>query len=104
MYPYGVVGDLREALCPCSYVVISHVTGDGRDAETLSEITATYDQATAPLIMRSCEEVARFFEGFELVEPGVVFLSQWRSTDEYYSEGGTRWAYAGVGRKSGELT
>ncbi len=99
--PYGIVARLCEALCPGSYVVISHVTGDGRDPEALTEITDTYDQATAPLIMRSRTDIARFFDGFELVDPGVVFLSQWRSTGEFYSEGGTRWAYAGVGRKPG---
>jgi S-adenosyl methyltransferase len=97
--PYGIVACLREALCPGSYLVISHVTGDGRDSATLAEITSIYDRATAPLVMRSHDEITEFFAGFELVEPGVVFLSQWRSTGEFYSEGGTRWAYAGVGRK-----
>jgi len=99
--PYGIAARFREALSAGSYVVISHVTGDGRDAEALAEITDTYDQATASLIMRSRADIVRFFDGFELVEPGVVFLSQWRSTGEFYSEGGTRWAYAGVGRKPG---
>jgi len=98
--PYGVVGTLRDALCPGSYLVLSHVTGDGRDADTLTEITGTYGEATAPLVMRSRPEVAQFFDGFELAEPGLVFISQWRPTAEYYAQGGTRWAYAGVGMKN----
>lgn len=97
--PYGSVARLCDALCPGSYLVISHVTGEDRDEAALGQIAGVYDQATAPLVMRTKEEVARFFSGFELIEPGIVFLSQWRPVTEYYAGGGTRWAYAGVGRK-----
>ncbi|HEY5990605.1 MAG TPA: SAM-dependent methyltransferase, partial [Streptosporangiaceae bacterium] len=84
-------------------IVMSHVTGEGRDDDALRQITGTYDLATAPLVMRTREEISRFFEGLELVEPGMVFLSQWRPAIHYYAGGGTRWAYAGVGMKaSGE--
>lgn len=98
--PYGIVARLRNELCPGSFIVLSHVTADGRDADTLTMITDAYNDATAPLIMRSRAEVTGFFAGFEMVEPGIVFLSQWRPTAEYYAQGGTRWAYAGVGRKA----
>jgi hypothetical protein len=37
--------------------------------------------------------------GFELIESGIVFLSQWRPTGEYYTQDGTWWAYCGVGEK-----
>jgi len=97
--PYGIVARLSDALCPGSYLLLTHVTGDTRDASMLDEISAVYDEATAPLVQRSRAEIGRFFDGFELVEPGLVFLSQWRPTAEYYAKGGTRWAYAGVGRK-----
>lgn len=97
--PYGIVAQLRDALCPGSCLVLTHVTGDERDIRTVSEITAVYDEATAPLVPRTRAEVTKFFDGFDLVEPGVVFTAQWRPTGEYYAQGGTRWAYAGVGRK-----
>jgi hypothetical protein len=96
---YGSVGWLRDALRPGSYLLITHVTGDERDLDTVGEITALYDEATAPLVPRSRDEVAKFFDGFELVEPGIVFAPQWRPTGDYYARGGTRWVYAGVGRK-----
>ena len=102
--PYRIVGRLCEALCPGSYLVISHVTGENRDPDAMGEIAAIYDQATAPLVMRTKDEIARFFSGFELIEPGLVFLSQWRPVTEYYAGGGTRWAYAGIGRKQAELS
>jgi hypothetical protein len=75
------------------------VTGGNRDDGALGQIAEVYNQATAPLVMRTEDEIARFFSGFEVVEPGIVFLSQWRPVTEYYAGGGTRWAYAGVGRK-----
>lgn len=98
--PYAIVARFRDELCPGSYVVLTHMTGDEREAGTLAGITHVYSDATAPLTMRSRAEVARFFVGFDLVEPGVVFMSQWRPTAEYYAWGSTRWAYAGVGRKA----
>lgn len=99
--PHGIVARLSAALCPGSYLVMSHVTGDEHAEETLDEVTDIYDQASAPLVMRSRSQIARFFEGFELIPPGLVFLSQWRPSTEHYAGGGTRWAYAGVGQKAG---
>jgi hypothetical protein len=94
----SAVARLREALCPGSFLVLSHVTGDGREPGTLTGVGA-YEDANAPLILRTRDELREFFAGFELIEPGVVFLSQWRPTGEYYAQGGTRWAYCGIGEK-----
>jgi S-adenosyl methyltransferase len=98
--PHAIVAKFRDALPPGSFLILSHVTGDGRAADTLTAIDETYDSANAPLVMRPHAEIMRFFDGFDLVDPGVVFLSQWRPTGEYYAQGGTRWAYAGVGKKA----
>jgi hypothetical protein len=98
--PWAVVARLWDSIRPGSYLVLTHVTGDERTVDTMSEIRGLYDEATAPLTPRTKDEFARFFDGFELVPPGVVFLSQWRPTAEYYAKGGTRWAYAAMGRKS----
>jgi hypothetical protein len=97
--PHAVVARFRDALPSGSFLVLSHVTSDNREPGTLTTINETYGNANAPLIMRSRAEVARFFDGFDLVDPGVVFLSQWRPTGEYFAQGGTRWAYAGVAKK-----
>lgn len=97
--PSGVLARFRDVLCPGSFLVLSHVTGDGREPGTLSEVGDVYGNASASLIMRTHEQVAGFFDGLELVQPGVVFLSQWRPTGEFYARGGTRWGYCGVGKK-----
>jgi S-adenosyl methyltransferase len=98
--PYGCVARLCAALSGGSYLVISHVTRENRDEAALEHIAGAYDQATAPMVMRTKDEVERFFAGFEIVEPGIVFLSQWRPSTEYYAGGGTRWVYAGIGKKT----
>jgi hypothetical protein len=97
--PYGAVAALKSALCPGSFLVVSHVTGDDRDPGTLAEVDGAYSGANAPMIMRTREQVADFFDGFNLVEPGIVFLSQWRPTGDYFAQGGTKWAYCGAGKK-----
>jgi len=82
--------------------VISHVTGDDKDRDTIAAVTETYEQATAPLVMRSREEVRGFFGECAMVPPGVVYLTQWYRylvAEPVLGDGGTRWAYAGVGLK-----
>ena len=79
---------------------MTHVTSDERDPAAMGSITSIYDEATAPLVPRTHTQVSRFFDGFELAEPGLVFLSQWQPTTEHFARGGRRWAYAGVGRKA----
>jgi len=98
--PCGLVATYSEALCPGSFLVVSHVTGDDREPGMLAGVGA-YDNASAPLTLRTRSQVQEFFNGFSLIDPGVVFLSQWRPTGEYHAQGGTRWAYCGVGEKPG---
>jgi hypothetical protein len=96
--PHGLVAMYRDALCPGSFLILSHVTGDDREPGMLAGVGA-YERASAPLILRARGQVQEFFIGFNLIDPGVVFLSQWRPTGEYEAQGGTRWAYCGVGEK-----
>jgi SAM-dependent methyltransferase len=100
--PWALVARIRDGLPPGSYLVLTHVTGDERTVDIITEVRGMYDDATAPLVPRTRDEFTQFFEGFEVIEPGVVFLSQWRPTNEHYARGGTRWAYAAVGRKDQE--
>lgn len=98
--PYQIMAKLTGALAAGSYLLLSHVTGDERDVATISQITDVYDEATAPLVPRSRDEFIRFFDGFTILPPGVVFLSQWRPSNKSHPEVGTHWAYAGLGRDS----
>src|SRR5262249_37903831 len=78
--PDGIMTRLRDRLCPGSYVVISHVTGDTRPEE-MGEAARLTKQTTTPAVLRTRAEIMRFFAGLELVEPGVGWLTQWRPED-----------------------
>jgi hypothetical protein len=75
--PYGIVCHVGARLVPGSHLAISHATMEpGRAAN--NRVTSVYSQATAPLVPRGHAEIWRFFDGFEPVEPGVVYAPQWR--------------------------
>ncbi|OIJ68133.1 SAM-dependent methyltransferase [Streptomyces mangrovisoli] len=73
--PEQIVATLRDALPAGSFLVLSHATGDLAER---SEAQAVYRQATASMNLRSRAEVLRFFDGFELVEPGLTQVPFWR--------------------------
>lgn len=82
--PAGVVAAFRDTLAPGSFVVISHVADlpDGHHqagrAEATREAVKLYEELAAPFILRSREEVAGLFAGFDLLEPGLVAAHEWR--------------------------
>jgi hypothetical protein len=80
--PYAIVRQLVDALPPGSYVVLSHATFDSLDAETVARLNAVNEGSNPPFCPRSREEVARFFDGLELLEPGIVSVADWRAQDE----------------------
>jgi hypothetical protein len=76
--PWRIVATLRGALAPGSYLVLAHGTSDGqpRVAQAVEKI---YNRSvSADLHIRSRAEILRFFDGFDLVSPGLVYLPQWR--------------------------
>ncbi len=76
--PYGVVGKLTAAVPSGSYLALSQVASD-IEAEQIAEAARRYNRlARETQRHRSHAEVARFFEGLELVEPGVVPVQEWR--------------------------
>jgi SAM-dependent methyltransferase len=75
--PYGVVQRLVDALPPGSYLALSHLTGDF-DAASWEHVAAIYRRSGVTMQVRSRAAIERFFDGLELVEPGVQVLPAWR--------------------------
>jgi hypothetical protein len=69
---------LRDALAPGSYLVLSHGTEEGAPDVAQAAEKVYQRAASAGLRMRSRPDIARFFDGFELVEPGLVAMPYWR--------------------------
>ena len=76
--PYDVVATLRDALPPGSYLALSHPASD-IDAEEMAKMAQILNQMMAEKVtFRGRAAVTRFFDGLELVEPGLVQASKWR--------------------------
>ncbi|WP_432841072.1 SAM-dependent methyltransferase [Dactylosporangium sp. CA-092794] len=80
--PYETVGALVAGLPSGSYVGMSHGTGDlvPRAQRERAEAEIRAGRLRVDAVARSKEDVARFFTGLELLEPGIVPISQWRPT------------------------
>jgi hypothetical protein len=96
--PVGIVTRLRDAMGPDSFLVISHATADFHP-DVAAKVTNIYQRASAPLVLRSRSQITQFFEGFDLVEPGLVQPVAWRPDGEGPASPGAGGFYSGVGRR-----
>jgi len=76
--PAAIIAAFRDALPPGSYLALSHGTADFHTEDAVQRGTRVYDRATAPLRLRSHAQISEFFDGFDLVEPGLVQVPLWR--------------------------
>src|SRR5260370_948489 len=97
--PYGLVAKLMDAMPPGSFLVVAHPTADFSPEEAADSIGRYNDQVAVSATLRNREDTVRFFDGLDLVEPGVVATSKWRpDTEQEAASPSTLWA--GVGRKA----
>ncbi|GAA1168106.1 SAM-dependent methyltransferase [Streptomyces hebeiensis] len=98
--PIGIVNELLTPMAPGSYVVLSHVTGDF-EPEIWARIVDIYRNAGTPAQVRSREEFLRFFDGLELLEPGVTVGPLWHPEPGSVKSGDEKLPlYVGVARKN----
>lgn len=74
--PYGIVDTLVGALPSGSHLVLSHASSD-IFPELSAQVTAEYAKGGIQLGFRTRTEVGRFFDGLDLVEPGLVTAPEW---------------------------
>jgi SAM-dependent methyltransferase len=97
--PGRVVAQLRDALVPGSYLVLSHATGEAKPDVAAAANTVYMNKVAARGDYRSREEIMRFFDGFTVVDPGLVYLTQWRpdEPEDTGTDAANFWLLAGVG-------
>ena len=78
----AVVAAYRDAMAPGSYLVLSHASHRKETAERVGRAADTYSRNVAPMKLRTLDEVAELLEGFELVDPGIVYTAHWRPDPE----------------------
>jgi hypothetical protein len=96
--PYRIVADLMDALPSGSYLALSHPAIDIHAAQ--AEAQRRYNErVSTPQTLRTREQVARFFDGLELVPPGLVYVHAWRPGPGDPGLPDTVSAHGGVARK-----
>jgi SAM-dependent methyltransferase len=98
---YNAVTNLRDALVPGSYIVISHGTRDNVPPNVIEQFERLSERTPTHARYRSREAVLAFFAGLELVDPGLVLVPLWRpeERDDLLVDRPERsLTYGGVGR------
>ncbi len=95
--PLWVVDQYKRRLAPGSYIALSHVTGEDVPPGRARAAQRAYDDATARVYPRSEAAIREFFEGTELVLPGLVDVDSWRNP-RYVLGKNRRLLYGGVGK------
>ena len=98
--PSAALALMRDRLAPGSHLVLSHASADGRP-EVAGSHRELYRRTATPMTMRTHGEIAQFFDGFQIVAPGLVWLPLWRP-DEVGDAGlppERTTGFAAVGRK-----
>jgi hypothetical protein len=92
----------RKAVAPGSLIALSHATSSGADPAAVDRVADLYNRTGTPMVLRSREQVAALFEGWDMVEPGLVYGTQWRPDpdDETVADPARFLTLAGVGRAS----
>ena len=97
--PYEKVNAYVNAVVPGSYLAISHPASDV-DAEAAAEAAREYDNSLPTTqTNRNRAQVTKFFDGLELLPPGVVQLNQWRPDAGDVDPGIEISSWAGLGLK-----
>jgi hypothetical protein len=87
---------LLDAVPPGSYLVVLHAPSDIR-GEEVAEMARRYNASSpAPITPRPRAEVARFFDGLDMIGPGLVNLTEWWDAEE--PDAGLA-GYVGIARK-----
>ncbi|GAA3850244.1 SAM-dependent methyltransferase [Streptomyces coacervatus] len=97
---HGLLQQYVAALAPGSYLILSQVTPD-LNPEAIAKAAGAFRAGGTPFYPRPITEFQRFFEGLELLGPGVIPVTGWRpeAEDVAAQAEGIVPVYAGVARK-----
>jgi hypothetical protein len=95
--PADVIRTYRDATVPGSYLALSHITAEGRP-DMIDAVAEYSTKASMEGNLRTRDEILAFFDGYDLVEPGLVFTPQWRGELDV-CEPWRSAVYAAVGKK-----
>jgi SAM-dependent methyltransferase len=97
--PWQILAVLRDALAPGSYLVVAHATNEARPTVARAAEKVYNRSVTTSIHMRSRPDIRRFFDGFDLVDPGLVYIPLWRpdAPQDVPGDPSKFWVLVGVG-------
>ena len=103
--PWGLVARYLDRFPPGSYLVLSAITADYQQEQRVSAISDVYSKTPYGVHFRTRDEIARYFDGLEIVppyegaEPGLTYVGYWGAEDlDEADSDGSRWSYCAVAR------
>ena len=99
--PAGIVARYRDAVAPGSYLVISHAAAseDEQAPAGADNARAAYSRNVAETALRTRAQVSGLFAGFDMVDPGVAYVSDWHTEAEDHRPARRLAQLVGIGRK-----
>jgi SAM-dependent methyltransferase len=80
--PARLIAAYRDALAPGSYLALSSATYE-QQSEGTTRAVEMYKQSANPVTPRSADELRALVDGFEVVDPGIVFIPEWRPEEAH---------------------
>ncbi len=78
--PGGILAELRAAMAPGSYLVVTHATSESDSRFVRQAMSATKGSSAVPAL-RSRAEIASYLEGLETLAPGLAPIQDWLDDD-----------------------
>ncbi|HEY6275910.1 MAG TPA: SAM-dependent methyltransferase [Streptosporangiaceae bacterium] len=97
--PRGIVSRLVGAVPPGSWLAVYHPASDIDQHRVTEAVRRVNAQSASPTTLRTHAEVARFFDGLQLLEPGLVQVHKWQPASVVLADSDQIAAYAGLARK-----
>jgi SAM-dependent methyltransferase len=97
--PQAIVRSMLDRLAPGSFLLLSHATADFDEDGHLEQVKKIYEDGGTPVQIRDKAEIEVFFDGLELIEPGLTPTHRWRPDEPSTITDAQAFCYAGVARK-----
>ncbi|MFI6481068.1 SAM-dependent methyltransferase [Nonomuraea sp. NPDC050663] len=99
--PAAVVRAFCERLAPGSFLILSHLTREGQPPDLVRRKEEVFARSNTVFSYRARDEILRYFDGLDLVEPGLTPVTAWRPDEDALPEleAAGAWWLGGVGRR-----
>ena len=100
--PDQIIGQFTDVMAPGSFLALSHITDEEVNDEDSRAAQRVYQGASAPVVPRCHAQIIRFFDGLEIIGPGLVDINYWPQPASATASSARRLFYGGVARKKAD--